>query len=186
MRRPSLASLDCGAESPGYRAVPSASADGDASAAPPQAGGAGVPHCAVSRLAPPGGPSRVTPTGAHPGQFAVAAKTASVSRLPGPFPALARGGHGDLPPGPAGQRDTRHGRVARLDHFRAGQDGCATTRDNSRHAGRRPAKRKMICKEHPCIYAADGYSMTRSASSWAAPRGPWLPPKLTDVHGREG
>jgi hypothetical protein len=45
---------------------------------------------------------------------------------------------------------------------------------------------KMVCKGHPCIYAADGNPMTRFASPWAVPRGPRSPRELTDVHGREG
>jgi hypothetical protein len=45
---------------------------------------------------------------------------------------------------------------------------------------------RWYVKGHPCIYAADGYPMTSSASSWAVPRGPRCPGKLSDVHGREG
>ena len=62
----------------------------------------------------------------------------------------------------------------------------AATRRNLRHVGHRPAQRKMVCKGHPCIYAADGNPMTRFASSWAAPYGSRSPRTLTDVHGREG
>ena len=65
--------------------------------------------------------------------------------------------------------------------------GRAATRHNLRHVGHRPAQRKMVCKGHPCIYAADGNPMTtRFASWWAVCRGPRSPRKLTDVHGREG
>jgi hypothetical protein len=65
--------------------------------------------------------------------------------------------------------------------------GRTATRHNLRHVGHRPAKRKMVCKGHPCIYAADGIPMTtRFASPWAVPRGLRSPRKLTDVHGREG
>ena len=185
VRRPSLASLNGGAELPVCSAVPPASADGGAPGAPP--GRPGVPRCARSRrLAPPSGSPGLTPTRAHPGRFAVAVKTAAVSQLPGSFPALAPGGRAHFPSGSACQRDTRYCAVGPLVDFRAGQGGCLRTRDNFRHAGRRPVKRKMVCKEHPCIYAADGYSMTCSASSCSVPRGPRPPRKLTDVHGREG
>jgi hypothetical protein len=47
-------------------------------------------------------------------------------------------------------------------------------------------KQKMVCKGHPCIYAADRYPMTRLATSRAVPRGTRSLGKLTDVHGREG
>ena len=76
--------------------------------------------------------------------------------------------------------------------------GCAATRRNLRHVGHRPARRKMVCKGHPCIYAADGNPMTWFASSLASSRDPRAPSaarglpmasrrlrKLTDVHGRE-
>ena len=75
---------------------------------------------------------------------------------------------------------------------------CAATRRKPRHVGHRPAKRKMVCKGHPCIYAADGNPMIWFASSLAVPLGPCgrrrlrsaahprLPGKRTDVHGREG
>ena len=52
-----------------------------------------------------------------------------------------------------------------LDASRAGQDGRSAARPNLRHDGHRPAKRKMVCKGDPCIYAADGNPMTRFASS---------------------
>ena len=76
--------------------------------------------------------------------------------------------------------------------------GCAATRHNLRHVGHRPAQRKMVCKGHPCIYAADGNPMTWFASSLAVPPGLCgrrslriaarlgRPRKRTDVHGREG
>ena len=75
---------------------------------------------------------------------------------------------------------------------------CATPRRKLRHVGHRPAKRKMVCKGHPCIYAADGNPMTWFASSlvipWTnaaegscgSPMTPLRPRKRTDVHGREG
>jgi hypothetical protein len=76
--------------------------------------------------------------------------------------------------------------------------GRAATRRKLHHVGHRPAKRKMVCKGHPCIYAADGNPMTWFASSLAVPRGlcgrrslriaapQWRPRERTDVHGREG
>jgi hypothetical protein len=54
--------------------------------------------------------------------------------------------------------------------------GCAATRRNLRHVGHRPPHRKMVCKGHPCINAADGNPMIRFAP----------PGKHCDVHGREG
>src|ERR1700728_5425608 len=64
--------------------------------------------------------------------------------------------------------------------------GRAATRRNLRHVGRRPARRKMVCKGHPCIYAADGNPMAWFASSFAVPYGSRAPRTLTDVHGRGG
>jgi hypothetical protein len=80
-------------------------------------------------------------------------------------------------------------------HARAGR---AATRRNLRHVGRRPARRKMVCKGHPCVYAADGNPMAWFASSLVVPwtnaaegscgstMTPVRPRKRTDVHGREG
>ena len=76
--------------------------------------------------------------------------------------------------------------------------GRAATRRNLRHVGRRPARRKMVCKGHPCIYAADGNPMAWFASSLVvgcanaaegscgSPMTPMRPRKRTDAHGREG
>ena len=76
--------------------------------------------------------------------------------------------------------------------------GCAATRRNLRHVGHRPAPRKMVCKGHPCIYAADGNPMAWFASSLVVryasaaggscepPMTPMRPLRRTDVHGREG
>jgi hypothetical protein len=76
--------------------------------------------------------------------------------------------------------------------------GHVATRRKLRHVGHRPVKRKMVCKGHPCIYAADGNPMTWFASTLAVPRGrcgrrslriaarPGRARKRTDVHGREG
>lgn len=60
------------------------------------------------------------------------------------------------------------------------------TPGNWRHVGCRPAKRKMVCKGHPCIHAADEDLMTWFASSMTARRGHRLLRKRTGVHGREG
>jgi hypothetical protein len=76
--------------------------------------------------------------------------------------------------------------------------GRAATRRNLRHVGHRPAQRKMVCKGHPGIYAADRNPMAWFASSlvvpWTSvaegscgsPSTPMRPRKRTDVHGREG
>jgi hypothetical protein len=76
--------------------------------------------------------------------------------------------------------------------------GCAATRRNLRHVGHRPARRKMVCKGHPCIYAADGNPMAWFASSLVvscanaaegscgSPLTPMRPLMRADVHGREG
>ena len=71
--------------------------------------------------------------------------------------------------------------------------GRAATRRNLRHVGHRPAQRKMVCKGHPCIYAADGKPMTWFTSSLVVSRGLRATGgacrhlrKRTDVHGREG
>ena len=76
--------------------------------------------------------------------------------------------------------------------------GCAATRRNLRHVGHRPAQRKMVCKGHPCIYAADWNPMAWFASSLVvryagaaegsceSPMIPMRPLRRTDVHGREG
>jgi hypothetical protein len=103
--------------------------------------------------------------------------------------------NGVVPPGGA----SRNG-AATVDLMPPRQDatGRAATRRKLRHVGHRPAKRKMVCKGHPCIYAADGNPMTWFASSLAVPRGLCgrrslriaarlgRPRKRTDVHGREG
>jgi hypothetical protein len=74
----------------------------------------------------------------------------------------------------------------------------AATLRNLRHVGHRPARLKMVCKGHPCIYAADGNPMAWFASSLVtrqtnaaegscgSPLTPMRPRKRTDVHGREG
>jgi len=76
--------------------------------------------------------------------------------------------------------------------------GCAATHRNLRHVGHRPAQRKMVCKGHPCIYAADGNPMAWFASSLVVRYAntaegscgslmtPLRPLRRTDVHGREG
>jgi hypothetical protein len=86
---------------------------------------------------------------------------------------------------PAPRGDTRHHGHRGPGASRAGHSGCAAPRGNLHAVGRRPAKRKMVSKGHPCIHAAYGDLMTWFASS-AATRGLWSPSPLTDVHGREG
>jgi hypothetical protein len=135
-----------------------------------------------------------------------AAKDALASQLPGFFRAFASGDQAvsragsldqrarrrgqlrrhRLAPGSAGRGDTRDHGDRGLDHSRPGRHGGPESRGNLRRVGRRPAGREMVCKGHPCIYAADGNPMTRFASPWAVPRGLRSPHKLTDVHGREG
>jgi hypothetical protein len=70
--------------------------------------------------------------------------------------------------------------------FRDGPRGAEGESRRSRRAGCRPARRKMVCKGHPCIHAAHGDSMTQFASSNVVPCGRRRPRKLSDVHGREG
>jgi hypothetical protein len=134
VRRPSLASLDSGAESPVYVGEPSASA---------------------RRVAPAARPSRGSATRDD---------AATVDRM---LPLQVRTVY-------------------------------AATLRNLRHVGHRPARPKMVCKGHPCIYAADGNPMAWFASSLVARRAdaakgscgspltPMRPRKRTDVHGREG
>ena len=76
--------------------------------------------------------------------------------------------------------------------------GCAATRRNLRHVGHRPAQQNLVCKGHPCIYAADGNPMAWFASSLVvscanaaegscgSPPTPMRPLMRADVHGREG
>ena len=63
--------------------------------------------------------------------------------------------------------------------------GRAATRHNLRHVGHRPAQRKMVCKGHPCIYAADGNPMAWFASSLVVSRGRRSHRELVDVCGRK-
>ena len=93
-------------------------------------------------------------------------------------------------------RGGTRGGAAAPDWMPPGQ--VVTGRAATRHVGHRPAKRKMVCKGHPCIYAADGNPMTWFASTLAVPRGlcgrwslriaarPRRHRMRTDVHGREG
>ena len=109
---------------------------------------------------------------------------ASIGGLGG---AVSLGGITSLRVPQGGRAGARHHGSRAPDRCRPGGHGSAATRHNSPHVGRRPAQRKMVCKGHPCIYAADGNLMTtRFASPWAVPRGLRSPRKLTDVHGREG
>jgi hypothetical protein len=87
-----------------------------------------------------------------------------------------RGGGGRRAVGPA-----RLVPWAAVRRGRARHDGPAR-----RRGGCRPARWKMVCKGHPCIYTADGDSMTQFASSKVVPCGHRRPGKLSDVHGREG
>ena len=75
--------------------------------------------------------------------------------------------------------------------------GRAATRHNLRHVGHRPARWKMVCKGHPCIYVADRNPMAWFASSFVrcanaaegscgSPPTPMRPLMRDDVHGREG
>ena len=48
------------------------------------------------------------------------------------------------------------------------------------------ARQRMVCKGHPCIYMADGDSVTQFGSSKVVSCGHRRPRKLSDVHGREG
>ena len=104
------------------------------------------------------------------------------------------------PAAPAGRRDTRHHDDGPLGAVWPGQPGCAAVRCNFRRVGNRSARRKMVCKGDPCIYAADGDPMTwltsplvvpcsgvraTEGARWPAP-GLRHPGQLTDVHGREG
>jgi hypothetical protein len=68
----------------------------------------------------------------------------------------------------------------------SGASRRAARRAATRRAGCRPAWQKMVCKGHPCIYTADGDSMTQFASSKVVPCGRRRPRELSDVHGREG
>jgi hypothetical protein len=76
---------------------------------------------------------------------------------------------------------------ASLAPVHGGPPGADVTRPAARRRGGcRPARQKMVCKGHPCIYTADEDPMTWRASSHAVPCGHRCPRKLTDVHGREG
>src|ERR1700677_4712491 len=104
-------------------------------------------------------------------------------------------GNGDLPSRDATRRSAVTADSMPPRHVVTGRNA---TRHKLRHVGHRPAKRKMVCKGHPCIYAADGNPMTWFASSLAVHRGhcgrrslriaapPGRPRKRTDVQGGEG
>ena len=157
MRRLSVASLDSGAESPVYGAAPSASAGRESTVA--------RPVCVVGlRFRRP-----------HLESGADDA-TRRAAGLAGFIPAGIPGG--------AATREsmittglTLPGQVSRGVGWRAISSGMPVVD---------PGRQKLVCKGHPCIYAADRYPMTRLASSRAVPRGPRSLGKLTDVHGREG
>jgi hypothetical protein len=200
VRRLSVASPDSGAESPVYSNEPAAWAgcgvspsrasrrdhgghghhgwrlatrpwcpSGVRAASAPTGLGA-PPLTAAGRLVGSGrsawlpAPSSAVPPSMHQPGSGLAAKTELASQLPSFFHANVSGDQAS--------QSVRAGRVA--------------TRGNLGHVGCRPAKRKMVCKGHPCIHAADGDPMTWFASSMTARRGRRLPRKRTDVHGREG
>ena len=95
----------------------------------------------------------------------------------------------------SGAESPEHGAEPFCGQVRAGR---AATRRNLRPVGRRPARQKMVCKGHPCIYAADGNPMAWFASSsvvrcanavegsCGSPMTPLRPLRRTDAHGREG
>jgi hypothetical protein len=157
VRRLSVASLDSGAESPVYGAASSASV-GRESAAP-------RPPCAVGL--------RFRKGHLDSGRVSAMRRAAGLAAF---VPADIRGGGATracaiitglmLPE-----------QVSRGDARRATSYGLPVV-DR--------AQRKMVCKGHPCIYAADRYPMTRLVTSLAVPRGTRSLGKLTDVHGREG
>ena len=97
--------------------------------------------------------------------------------------------YGDEPEDRVGRGDSKQSPpVVRVASATAvlGAPPLAATPDNWRHVGCRPAKRKMVCKGHPCIHATDEDLMTRFASSMTARRRRRLLGKRTDAHGREG
>jgi len=161
VRRLSVASPDSGAESPVYAKEPAA------------LGGPGR----ARRAAPRGGwqASRIRPV--------CLASRAIVGRGAQHAPAGFRPSHEDRARQSAAQLLPRHRRsgfpVGPLMYSIATPGNCG-------HVGCRPAKRKMVCKGHPCIHAADEDPMTWFASSMTARRGRRLLRKRTDVHGREG
>lgn len=177
VRRLSVASPDSGAESPVYGDEPADWAGrGDSpsrvSAAHVASAAAGLgapPRLAASRLVGsgqsawlPASSSTAAPSTHHPGSV-LAARTELASQLRS---SCRASGAQALPAGPLLY--------------------SIATPDNWRHVGCRPAKRKMVCKGHPCIYAADEDPMTWFASSKTARRGRRVLRKRTGVHGREG
>jgi hypothetical protein len=193
VRRLSVASLDSGAESPVYGDEPAAWAGPRGIARPgvpkrPQRtlGGAAIGSVRGSCRERPGrarrAASRTGPTASRIGPVCLASR-AIVGR------AAQRA--------PAGFRPSRDGRVRQsAAQFlpRRRRPGfpavplmySIATPGNWRHVGCRPAKRKMVCKGHPCIHAADEDPMTWFASSMTARHGRRILRKRTDVHGREG
>jgi len=176
VRRPSVASPDSGAESPVYGDEPAdwavrgnpPSGASAVSAASATAGLGAPPLGAVGRLVGSGqsaclpAPSSTAAPSTHQRGSVLAAKTGLASQQPRSCHAS---GDQAFPAGPL-------------------MYGIATP-GNSRPAGCRPAKRKMVCKGHPCIHAADEDLMTWFASSMTARRVRRLLRKRTGVHGRE-
>jgi hypothetical protein len=177
VRRLSVASPDSGAESPVYGDEPvdwvgrgdSPSMVSAAHAASAAAVLGAPPLVAVSRLVGSGqsawlpAPSSTAAPSTHRPGSVLAARTELASQLRS---FCRASGDQALPAGPPMY--------------------SIATPDNWRHVGCRPAKRKMVCKGHPCIHAADEDLMTWFASSMTARRGGRLLRKRTGVHGREG
>lgn len=176
VRRPSVASPDSGAESPVYGDEPAdwagrGNPPSRASAVPAASATAGLgapPLGVAGRLVGSGqsawlpAPSSTAAPSTHQRGSVLAAKTGLASQLPRFCHAS---GDQAFPAGPLMYSIAAPG--------------------NSRHAGCRPAKRKMVCKGHPCIHAADEDLMTWFASSMTARRVRRLLRKRTGVHGRE-
>lgn len=180
VRRLSVARLDSGAESPVYGEEPSASADRVSPVVrPPCASGGRRAVWPVRAVEP----AQQAGCGGGRGSARQVLRAGSVGQR-----TRRRGGlrEDHLAPGSAARLDAPHRGNRGADDPGAGRRGGAATRRDSRSVGCRPAKRQMVCKGHPCVYAADGDPMARHASSWAVPRGLRSLCKLTDAHGREG
>jgi hypothetical protein len=196
VRRPSVASLDSGAESPVYGEEPSASGDrGNPAAKPSWAGGgrrtesltvSGRLHLGVPRYRRGG---RLVVSAALPGTRRTSsdqtAKSGLTSQLPGLFQVgLAGTTSVEVPQGVA----TRDNNTVNVGWTPPGQVRTGAPRLTRTYA--------MSVVDRQCgrWYVKDirastqpmGNPMTWFASSWVVPRGPRSPRKHTDVHGREG
>jgi hypothetical protein len=164
VRRLSLSSSDRGAQLPVYAAEPSASAGRAGLAAGALRGTGGSRRTMQPARAVPSAAFLVPECGRAGARTSVA-QPRKVTGIDMPSAAMA----------------------ASLGMVRGGAPGPGAPRHAGiRRAGCRPAGRKMVCKGHPCIYTADGDSMTQFAFPKAVPCGRRRPRKLTDVHGREG